>query len=116
MKKKIIGLSIVAVLSISMSACTPQETALEPSFIEAPSLVQEINFQGKSLEDIKTFIDDNKENVTVEQFDEMIVFYDQQLRNQAKKLSEQYLKDPYGTALYNAIDADGKLQVQNITD
>lgn len=137
MIKRIIRLSMVGLLIIAVVGCTAKETTHDNSSSENQSVTQEIgseassvkdnnikieksieeiDFEGRSLKEIKNFIDENKEIASPEDFDKMIVLYDQKLRNEHSKLSDQYLKDPYISAIYEAIDKNGKLRIENITD
>lgn len=135
MNRKLLSLIAAGVLVVSMVGCAPKtettesavnetQTEKQEVVVEVPEATEtveeegtlEINFEGKSLQEIKAFIDENKENATSKEMDEMVVLYDQQLRKEFMPLFEKYLEETYYNAVNNAKDEAYVLHVENIAD
>lgn len=124
MNRKLSSLLATGILLISMAGCSTKETNVatnisstevsSQNMFEATTLL--IDFQGKSLKEIKTFIDDNKSNASPEEMDQMILLYDQELRSSFKPMFEKYIKDDYFDAINKCKDEAYNLQVENIAD
>jgi len=131
MNRKVISLLLAGSLIIVMSGCSekqnePQtivegvestetvETEVVEPVTEEEALA--IDFTGKTLQEIKTFIIKNKENASSAEMDEMVLLYDTELRNNFSELFDKYLYGPNASAIEDITDDEYNLNIELIAD
>ncbi len=130
MKKLSTAILLVGVSTLILSGCTTKQGAKLPaeeivtevteSTEEETSVKEndplEISFSEKTFDEMNEFIELHKSTATQEEKDEMILQYDEQLREAYKTLSTKFNDMKYFTAVNDTKDEQYVLHIDKIAD
>ncbi len=132
MNKKLRVLVATGIICATLSGCNASDNGgasnevLEPVAVEEQSVENVestetsepliIDFDDKTLSQMKLFIDENIADASVEQIDEMVLLYDKQLREDGKNLFEKYSSSSYFGIINATKDDQYVLHIDNIAD
>lgn len=127
MKKITSTLLVIGAMTILLGGCTKTE---EASVITEPAEVEisietpveeerapiEVDFTDKSFSEMNAFIELHKSNAIQDEKDEMVLAYDERLRETHKELIVKYENTKYFTAINETKDEQYVLHLDQITD
>ena len=132
MNKKLVVLVTTGIICAALSGCSGSDNSGTSNEVSEPVVVEEqteqnvdaeeieetliIDFDNKTLSEMKLFIDDNIADASVEQIDEMVLLYDSELREAGKSLFELYYSSPRFGLVNATKDDQYVLHIEDIAD